>query len=380
MNNYGFVRIATAVPNCKVADVKFNCNEIINLITKAHNQKAEAVVFPELSLTAYTCGDLFHTTTLQNAANAGLAEILNATKNMSIISIFGMPISVDMRMFNCAVVAQKGKILGVVPKSYIPNHSEFYERRWFCPSNEAGRDEITIEGQTVPFSPNIIFENSTLKFAIEICEDMWVSAPPSSVHTLNGANVMFNLSASNAVIGKRGNRTMLVKGRSFSSHCGYVFVSAGIGESTTDTVFSGLTIIAENGSVLFDEVHTEFESKLFYAEIDMERIESDRKKVSTFLSYSPKQKYNYVKTEETKNEIDKLTRKINRFPFVPRIGKDKNERMGEIYSLLTCALAKRLLHTNIKHPVIGISGGLDSTLALLVVETPWISLKSPEII
>lgn len=368
MNKYGFVRIATAIPACGVGDVSHNCNEIIKLVKDANEQGVQTIVFPELSVTGYTCADLFFSNTLLTGALQGLNSIANKTRDLDIISIVGLPIFDGVHLLNCAAVIQRGNILGLVPKTYIPNHGEFYEKRWFYSSTDATVSEINICGQNVPLSTNLIFNCGDMKFAIEICEDMWTSTPPSSMHTLNGANVVFNLSASNAVIGKASYRKMLVKSRSFSSHCAYVFVSAGAGESTTDTLFSGHTVIAENGSILLENTKPSLESKLFFTEIDLERINADRKKSSTFNTHFQNSvPYKIVNTSKISTEFNTLTRSVAQFPFVPRISVDKNERMEEIYTILAMSLAKRLKHTGIKTPVIGISGGLDSTLALLII-------------
>jgi len=368
VNKYGFVRIATAIPACGVCDVAHNCNEIIKLIKDANEQGVQAIVFPELSVTGYTCADLFFSNTLLNGALQGLNSIANKTRDLDIISIVGLPIFDGVHLLNCAAVMQKGNVLGIIPKTYIPNHGEFYEKRWFYSSSDATINEINICGQSTPLSTNLIFNCGDMKFAVEICEDLWSSTPPSSMHTLNGANVVFNLSASNAVIGKASYRKMLVKSRSFSSHCAYIFVSAGAGESTTDTLFSGHTIIAENGSILLECTKPSLESKLLFAEIDIERINSDRKKASTFNThFQNSQPYKIINTSKINTEFSSLTRAIAQFPFVPRITIDKNERLEEIYTILAMSLAKRLKHTGIKTPVIGISGGLDSTLALLII-------------
>jgi len=378
MNKYGFIKIAAAVPECVVGDVNKNCSEIIKLIKESNDNKAQAVLFPELCITSYTCGDLFYSSTLLNGAVNGLLSIADSTRDLDIISIVGLPLFVGVNLFNCAAVIQGGKFLGIVPKTYIPNTSEFYEKRWFYSAIDAKADEIIINGEAIPFGTNIIFDNGDMKFAIEICEDLWVSTPPSSLHTLNGANVIFNLSASNSVIGKKSYRTMLVKQRSFSSHCAYIFTSAGMGESTTDTLYSGHCLIAENGTILIDDNAKTFENSLFYTEIDIERINADRKKISTFHTHiSSDLKYKYISVKPNNIILDKLSRRVAPFPFVPGTSKNKHERFEEICLILANSLAKRLIHTKIKNPVIGISGGLDSTLALLIVVKAIDILKIP---
>lgn len=377
-NDYGFVKVAAAVPMCNVADVRYNCDEIAKLIKESDDNNSHVVVFPELSVTGYSCGDLFFSKTLQDGAYDGVCSILEKTKDLDIISIIGLPVYDGAHLLNCAVVLNKGKILGIVPKTYIPNYGEFYESRWFFPGEKSILGEIEICGQTVPLSSNLIFDFGRLKIAVEICEDMWVATPPSAMHALNGANVICNLSATNAVIGKSSYRKMLVKQRSFTSHCGYVFVSAGVGESTTDTLYSAHALIGENGSILVDEKQLEFESKVFYTEIDLDRLDADRKKHTTFDSIlQSKNQYVTIKADCASKKIDFLTRDIARFPFVPRSAIEKNERLQEIYDILALSLAKRLRHTGIKAPVIGISGGLDSTLALLIIVRAIDILKLP---
>ncbi|OQB15937.1 MAG: Glutamine-dependent NAD(+) synthetase [Firmicutes bacterium ADurb.Bin193] len=365
--NYGFVKVAAAVPLCAVADTRHNCTEIAELIKKAYAEGAHAVVFPELCVTGYSCGDLFFSKTLQDGAYKGISYILDETKNLDIVSIVGLPVFDGVHLLNCAAVLLKGKILGIVPKTYIPNYGEFYEGRWFAPADKASKTEIELCGQTVPITSNLIFDFGDMKIAVEICEDMWASTPPSALHAISGANLIFNLSATNAVIGKSGYRKLLVKQRSFTSHCGYVFVSAGAGESTTDTLYSSHVLIGENGAVLTDETPMTFESKIFYSEIDLQRLEADRKKNTGFCSVlKPASEYKTVKADFNGTPITSLSRDFSRFPFVPGLKSDKDTRMSEIYDILAMSLAKRLRHTGIKSPVLGISGGLDSTLALLV--------------
>ena len=365
--NNGFLKVAAAIPACNVADVRYNCSEISLLIKKAFDDKVHVILFPELCITGYSCGDLFFSNTLLDAAQEGLQYILKNTSDFDIISIVGLPVYDGVHLYNCAAVLHKGIILGIVPKTYIPNYGEFFENRWFFSGEKSNVNTLEFCGQNVPFGKNIIFDCGQLKIAVEICEDMWVGSPPSVMHALHGANVIFNPSASNAVIGKKSYRKMLVKQRSFTSKCGYVYVSAGAGESTTDTLYCGHSIVAENGSILIDKDHLSFESNFFCTEIDLERLESDRKKHSTFDIVSCKDaEYNIVKVAFSGSKIDSLTRRVEPFPFIPRSDSDKNERMSEIYNILALSLAKRLKHIGIKSPVIGISGGLDSTLALLV--------------
>ncbi len=374
MNNYGFVRIASAVPEVRVADVNFNCNEIIKAIKAADEKNAYAVVFPELCITGYSCQDLFLTSTLLNAAEAGLKNILSGTADSGIVAILGMPVSDGVHLYNCAVVVQNGKVLGVVPKLFLPNYSEFYEKRWFTAANDRLNDTITVAGFEVPFTTDVIFKTPDFNFAIELCEDMWAAQSPAARHTVNGADVIFNCSAINDVIGKDRYRELLVKTASFKGHCVYALSSSGYGESTTDTLYCGHCIIAENGSLITNKAPEGFETEVYYADVDIERIRSDRRKMTSFVDadYTP---YEYVKCDERMCEIKGLERNISKLPFVPTNPASKAQRMEQIFMIQARSLAKRLKHIGCKNPVIGISGGLDSTLALLVVAKAMDILK-----
>lgn len=376
--NYGFIKVAAAVPLCVVADTEQNSKEIVNLIKESFDNKSDIIVFPELCITGYSCGDLFFSKTLLNATNKGVSYIIDKTKNLDIISIVGLPIYDGAHLLNCAIVIQKGNILGIIPKTHIPNYGEFCESRWFSSGEESMATEISMNNQMVPLSSNLIFDFGDMKVAVEIGEDMCVSTPPSSYHALKGANIICNLSAENAVIGKSSYRKMLVKQKSLNSHCAYVYTSAGIGESTTDALYCGHTLIGENGSVLVDEMQTNFESKISYSEIDLDRLEADRKK-HTMLKplYSDKPEYKIIKSTHKYQVLGNLNRNISCYPFIPHCETEKNKRMQEIYDILSLSLAKRLRHTNINAPVIGISGGLDSTLALLVTVRAVDILKIP---
>lgn len=367
MINHGFVKVASAIPVCSVGDVDFNCKEIVRLIKSAYARGAQAIVFPELCITGYSCADLLLSSTLIEGSLKGISHILNETKDLDIISIVGLPIFDGAHLLNCAAVLHMGKVLGIVPKTYIPNYSEFYEGRWFVSGERSNVEELSICGQKVPFGANIIFDCGNFKFAVEICEDMWVATPPSIFHSLNGAQIIFNLSATNAVTGKSGYRNTIIKQRSYSSHCAYVFVSAGISESTTDTLYSANTIVGENGSILLNETNLSFESKIYCCEIDIDRINSDRRKRNTFDSFvKPQKPYRHIVMDTKPQKLEKLERKIPAHPFVPKRSANYDMRMQEVYNILSFSLAKRLKHTNTKNPVIGISGGLDSTLALLI--------------
>lgn len=365
--NFGFVKIAAAVPFCRVADTVHNSNEIIKLIKSAYKNNAHIVVFPELSVTGCSCGDLFFSSTLQQGALKGLEDILKGTEGLDIISVVGLPFFDGVHLYNCAAVLHKGKVVGIVPKTYISNYNEFNEARWFFSGEKAPFKTVDVGLENVPFGSNIIFGCCQFKLAAELCEDMWTCTPPSSMHALNGANIIVNLSALNAVIDKEPYTKTIVEQRSYTSHCGYVLVSAGAGESTTDRLYSGHVLIGENGAILLDEKDYTFESNVFYSEIDIERLESDRKKRTIFYSVLKNDKpYQFIGIPLGEKKIEKLVRTVSRFPFLPQNPAAKSDQMRDIYNTAAFALAKRLLHTNIKTPVIGVSGGLDSTLALMI--------------
>ncbi len=366
---YGFIRIGAIVPKIKVANINYNVKEILKEIKSADSEGLSIVTTPELSITGYTCADLFKQDLLLEEAIEGLKEILKETVALDIISIVGMPIKHENQLFNTAIVIQKGKIMGIIPKTYIPNYSEFYEKRWFASSNNLSNKKISILNQTVPFETNILFRDSEdpdITFGVEICEDLWCTYPPSNKHTLNGATIIFNLSASNEVIGKQEYRRNLVQSQSARTVCAYCYTSAGVNESTTDLVFSGHTIIAENGSFIAENKRFNFDSSLTIADLDIKKLMNDRLKNMSYMGVFDNEQYNIVPVEIS-DKITNLKRIYEEYPFVPQNIEKRNERCEEIFNIQACGLAKRLLHTNIKKTVIGISGGLDSTLAFLVI-------------
>ncbi|MBR5236236.1 MAG: NAD(+) synthase [Clostridia bacterium] len=374
MNQHGFLKVAMAVPKVKIADPHENVNEIVSLTKTAVENGADLVLFPELSLTAYSCGDLFLHSSLLLGAEQALAKLLSATKKVSALVVVGMPVSDNRCAYNASVIIQNGTICGVVPKYNIPNYGEYSEGRWFASGMAATSNEITLCGQKVPFG-QMIFKNDQAAIGVEICEDLMVSNSPSGNLSLYGAEVICNLSASNAVVGKRNTRKMLVQNRSFLSHCAYVYTSAGPSESTTDTVYSGHVLVAENGALLLDEQDMQFESALYYTDIDIECIQGDRKRLNTFTA--SKEDILTVELRPFPVKDVCLSRAIPSHPFVPEDVQSKNERFSEIYQTLATALARRLMHTKAKTAVIGISGGLDSTLALLVAAHAMDILKRP---
>lgn len=380
LKEQGFVRVGAVVPKLKVADTEFNCNEIIKQIEVASNNKIQIAVFPELCVTGYTCQDLFEQDTLLEEAEKALNKILDYTNNLDIICIIGMPIKAENQLFNTAVVIQKGKILGIVPKTFIPNYGEFYEKRWFASSKNANKKEIEILDQKVPFGIDLLFkdkENNEICFGIEICEDIWAVEPPSNKLALLGANIIFNLSASNEVIGKKEYRRELVKMQSAKTISGYVYCSSGVNESTSDVVFSGESMIFENGSCLTNNQRFDFESNMIFTEIDTKRLANDRRKNISFMGNPVDLEYREIKINIPDN-IENLTREYSKTPFVPEDKKKISEICEEILNIQSYGLAKRLLHTNINKTIIGISGGLDSALAFLVIIKAYEVLNLPE--
>ena len=380
LKKQGFVRVGAIVPKLKVADVEFNCNEIIKQIEIASNNKIQIAVFPELCVTGYTCQDLFEQDTLLEYAEKALNKILDYTNKLDIICIIGMPIKSENQLFNTAVVIQKGKIFGIVPKTFIPNYGEFYEKRWFASSKNANKKEIEILGQRIPFGTDLLFkdkENNEICFGIEICEDIWAVEPPSNKLALLGANIIFNLSASNEVIGKKEYRRELVKMQSAKTISGYVYCSSGVNESTSDVVFSGESMIFENGSCLSNNERFDFESNMIFTEIDTKKLANDRRKNISFMGNPVDLEYREIEINISDN-IENLTREYSKTPFVPEDKKKISEICEEILNIQSYGLAKRLLHTNINKTVIGISGGLDSTLAFLVIIKAYEILNLPK--
>ena len=366
--NYGFVKVAAAVPRVKVADCKFNSERLEGLITIAEGKGVQILTFPEMCITGYTCGDLFAQQLLLEQAEMALIQILNSTRQLDIISILGMPVVVNSTVINAAVVIQKGKILGVVPKTYLPNYKEFYEQRWFTSALQVSENSVRLCGQIVPMGNNLLFETAETTFGIEICEDLWATVPPSSSLALQGAEIIFNLSADDEGIGKHNYLCSLISQQSARCISGYVFSSSGFGESTTDVVFAGNGLIYENGYLLARSERFCLEEQLIINEIDVECIRAERRVNTTFAANKancPGKEAIRISTEFVNSKDLNLTRTFTPHPFVPQ-GSELNSRCEEIFSIQIAGLAQRLLHTGAKTAVIGISGGLDSTLALLV--------------
>ena len=364
---FGFVKVAAAVPNVKVADCIYNKEQIINKIEEATEKGVQILCFPELSITAYTCGDLFFQSSLLEGAKAALEEILAVTVDKDMLIAVGMPLVIEDELYNCGVMLRQGKLLGIVPKQFIPNYNEFYEKRWFALGSQLEVTEIELLGQTVPVGSDLLFEMGEVKVGLEICEDVWTPIPPSSMLALAGANVILNLSASNEIISKRAYRQSLISQQSARLMSAYVYVSAGGEESTTDLVFSGHSIIAENGSITVQSEKLIESNYLISHDIDIERLQKDRLKCKSFgdsrKMYGQKVRKIIGKPLSRTGEVERY---IPRKPFVPHALETRDYRCEEIFTLQVAGLKKRLTHTYSQSAVIGISGGLDSTLALLV--------------
>ena len=361
--NDGFIKTACATPALKVADCKYNADRIIELIKEAHSKGVKLVCFPELAVTGYTCGDLFLQETLLGAAKTELVRIIEETSELDIVSIVGVPLAVCGKLYNCAAVINKGEAVGAAAKKHIPNYSEFYELRHFTPAPEGLSADIALDGRHSLHIENRTFackELPALRFGVEICEDMWVSSPPCEKLAAEGAVIIFNLSASDEVIGKAEYRRTLIKARSGSLGCAYVYSDAGIGESTQDMVFAGHDIIAENGAILAES--KPFSDGLTLADIDIGKLGYERRRMNTFAAF-PYDNAGYFSLNVTETHLE---RTFARTPFVPSDKRDLDSRCEEILTMQAVGLMTRLRHIGCKNVVLGLSGGLDSTLALIV--------------
>lgn len=388
---HGFLRVAAASPKMRVADCAFNTERIIATLQQAETHGVGVVVFPELCITGYTCADLFFHLPLQQAAKLSLDEIQTATESaFSGVAIVGLPLCVDDQLFNCAAVLHQGRILGIVPKSYLPNYKEFYEDRWFAQAVTARSKSVLFNDEEVPFGADLLFPASdvdALTLGVEICEDLWVPIPPSSFQAVYGATLLTNLSASNVTIAKADYRRNLVLGQSARCVAAYVFSSCGAWESTTDIVFDGHCIIAEDGRMLAESERLQREEALVIADVDLDRIQSDRMKLTSFSDVSlylgKPPEYRRIpftlKTDSSTSTGPKngLNRVIPPHPFVPHASRELNERCHEIFQTQVIALSKRIEHVGNLDVTIGISGGLDSTLALLVTAKTMDALNVP---
>ena len=377
--NYGFVKVAAAVPLVQVADCFYNIEKIEGLMRQASEKGVQIIAFPELSVTGYTCLDLFAQQTLLDGAEEALLQLVSNTADLDILTIVGVPLRTENRLINAAVVFQKGAIRGVVPKTYLPNYKEFQEQRWFTSATELRESTISIGKEEYPMGSHLLFRSGRLTAGIEICEDLWVPVPPSSLLTMEGANIIFNLSASNELIGKHAYLRSLICQQSARCMAGYVYASSGFGESSTDLVFAGNGIIAENGNLLAESPRFTMEEQLVISEIDIETLQNDRQVNTSFMygtSGLPKEKAQVVDFQVRIPDGFSLTRPVDPHPFTPS-GEALKERCEEIFHIQVAGLAKRLVHAHAQTAVVGISGGLDSTLALLVTVMTFDVLKMP---
>lgn len=360
----GFVKVAAATPDIRVADVEFNTQNIINTMEEAQKNGAKILVFPELCVTGYTCSDLFDHSVLLKASRKALLEIAENTNDKDMLVFVGAPLEVNGKLYNVAAAMNQGEIIGFTTKTFLPNYGEFYEMRQFTPGPQTVR-EITFEGKKIPFGPQILFQAEGMEelvVAAEICEDVWSPVPPSIQAALEGATVIVNCSASDETIGKDTYRRALISGQSARLISGYIYANAGEGESTTDLVFGGHNIIAENGTILKES--SRYVNEIIYSELDLQRITGERRKNTTF---QPLDEETLVRVPFTVEETKTfLTRTFPKKPFVPSDEQTRAQRCEEILTIQAMGLKKRLAHTNARTAVVGISGGLDSTLALLV--------------
>lgn len=376
MDNFGFLKVAAAIPHVRVADCDYNTERMAAMAEEAARRGVEIVAFPELSVTAYTCGDLLLQPTLLDAADTALERLVRATRKLPLTLIAGAPLRHGSTLYNCAVVFTQGRVLGVVPKTHIPDYGEFYENRWFASGAGISEEHIVVAGHEADFGADLTFEINGTEFGIEICEDLWTAMPPSSQLALNGAKVIFNLSASPEAVGKHAYLRQLVTQQSARTIAAYVYCSAGFGESSTDLVFAGNGIIAENGAVLRESARFSPDEQLVVADVDIERLEFERRRNTSFRA-------NEGATENTVIEMEipeglrgvVLDRDIDPMPFVPKDEADRSERCEEIFQIQSHGLAQRLTHTRAEKAVVGISGGLDSTLALLVTVRTFDKLR-----
>ena len=375
---FGFVRVCAVVPELKVANPVFNTEVILKEMDILESKGVQIALFPELCLTGYTCGDLFLQDLLLERARDGLVKIKSRTKNKNIYVIVGLPFLVGSELYNCAIVVGKGSILGIVPKTYIPNYQEFYEARWFSSASHLKVTEIVFDGEVIPIGNDLLFqdtENNGIRFGIEICEDAWVSNSPSTSLALNGATMIFNLSASNEVIGKYEYRKNLLKMLSSKNICSYVYASSGVNESSSDLVFSGFAGIFENGTLLQENERFSFETNHIIEDVDIGKIVSDRRKNKSFFAQDLlKSRIIPITIIDTNQDF---LRKYSMMPFVPKNIQDRQMRCEEIIRIQASGLAKRMRATGIKNCVIGLSGGLDSTLAFLVIMESFKMLGIP---
>ncbi|MBN9118792.1 MAG: NAD(+) synthase [Planctomycetes bacterium] len=377
MNTHGFLRVAAACPELRVADCPFNADRTLALMKRADAQGVNLLVFPECGLTGYTCHDLFHLQSLQRAAEDALAKVVEKSAQVFRgVAVVGVPLAIEGQLYNCAAVIHAGKVLGIVPKTYLPNYKEFYDARYFCPADNANFSAASCAGQSVPFGTNLLFDCRTMNgftLGVEVCEDLWMPVPPSSLQAIMGATVLANVSASNEVIGKAGYRRQLVSSQSARCIAGYVYSCCGDGESTTDIVFGGHCLIAENGVVMAESERFRHGQQLLVTDLDLDRLLHDRIQTNTFHDANRVADLGLGKYRTLSFDLDvaprepRFVRAVDPSPFVPSDPATRDDRCRDIFRTQVTALGRRLSHIGTPPVSIGVSGGLDSTLALLVV-------------
>lgn len=365
MKEYGYIKVGAFVNRLHLGNPKENAKEIIKGLTEGIKKEVAILLTPELSLTGYTCGDMFLQDKLLKESLSALEEIKEATKDKDIIVLVGIPLEIDNELYNCATVLENGKILGVIPKTFIPNYNEFYEARWFSSSKNLKRNKINLLGEEVPVSTNLLFRENEICFAVEICEDLWTVNPPSNSHAQAGANIIFNLSSSNEGIGKHEYRKNLVSMQSAKTISAYIYASSGPGESSSDILFGGASMIYENGSLLAENKRFTFENNLITADIDIKKLQNDRLKNKSYMANAKLEEYLTIPV--FLRDSKKLERAYKEYPFVPSNILERKKRSEEILDIASTALARRLMTLNYPKCVIGMSGGLDSTLAFLII-------------
>ena len=364
---YGFVKVAAAVPAVKVADVDYNVQQIESIIAQAEGRGVEVIVFPELCITGYTCQDLFKEQLLLDRAEGAVITLLDFTRKLDIISIIGLPVIINGLLYNCAAVIQSGQLLGIIPKTYLPNYAEFYEKRWFASAQDLNPTDFFFAGSPLSVSaePKLFVTTNGMKFGVEICEDVWAPIPPSNNLALSGADIIFNLSASNELIGKHAYLKSLLAQQSARTISGYVYASSGFGESTQDLVYGGNAMIFENGHLLIEGDRFSIQPQIKTCQIDIEKLRVERRQNTTFINAQRHSHALEIPCKPTQVHDFSLEREIDPHPFIPK-NEDMQTACEEILNIQVAGLAKRLYHINAQKAVIGISGGLDSTLALLV--------------
>ena len=377
----GFLRVCTATPALRVADVDFNVSRMIDAAGKAGKQGVQVLAFPEMAISGYTIGDLVQHKALLAKAQEGLRRIADATRDSGMLLLIGMPLEAEQKIFNCAVAVNAGRILGIVPKTFLPSYREFYEGRWFASGADALSDEIELLGQQVPFGTDILFKLNGIESAVigvEICEDLWVPLAPHEHQALAGATILINLSASNEVIGKADWRRTMVASESGRCVAAYCYVSSGSGESSNDVVFGGHAIIAENGTIIGESPRLAADAQLTVCDVDLDRLAHDRR-VSTSFQDAAKQARTFMTIEAEAGDPapKQLYRTLDPHPFVPADPARRAERCRDIFSMQTAALAEKLSGASVTRVVLGVSGGLDSTLTLLVAVKAMDFLKLP---